>query len=483
MTVEEPASTEEPEDAEAVEPRGFGSLGSIIGALMLCWAAALGLNPLNDNSFFTHLATGRLILEERSVPTVDPYTFTAQGEAWTVQSWLASVAYAGAERLGGEAGLRLLVVIAFVATALVLWHLTRPAASIFSRAALMAAAMLVATDLWTERPYMVGVIGIGLVWLALEGRVRPWVLVPYLWMWVNTHGSFPLATVLCVAVIAGELLDGRGDRPLDRAVADEGRVLLAVVVGSVAGALSPLGIRALTFPLRSITDQGSFAQIVEWQAPEFTDPGERLFLVLGVLAIVAVVASPRWRHALPLLLFLVAALLARRNLAMALPVLVAVIAGAAPDIGTLKASARPRGGAILTGAVGLFLVAVVVAGLQQPVRYAFGGYPATAIAFLDGDRGSGNLVTQDFTGNLLEVLDGPTGAVFIDDRADMFPSEVLADYQTLNDAGGTWDDVLDRYDVTSVVWSASHQLSTVLTADRRWMVVYRDSNWMAAQRR
>ena len=34
-------------------------------------------------------------------PSHDPYTFTAPGEPWVVQSWLASLLYASAERLGG----------------------------------------------------------------------------------------------------------------------------------------------------------------------------------------------------------------------------------------------------------------------------------------------------------------------------------------------------------------------------------------------
>ena len=40
--------------------------------------------------------------------------------------------------------------------------------------------LFVVSDLWSERPYMVGVIGLSVVWLALEGRVRPWLLVPLL---------------------------------------------------------------------------------------------------------------------------------------------------------------------------------------------------------------------------------------------------------------------------------------------------------------
>ena len=73
------------------------TLGGALGVLFVGAGAAIGLRSLADNSFLTHLATGRLILDSGSVPSHDPYTFTAAGEPWTVQSWLASLLYAVAE--------------------------------------------------------------------------------------------------------------------------------------------------------------------------------------------------------------------------------------------------------------------------------------------------------------------------------------------------------------------------------------------------
>ena len=76
------------------------TLATVLGAGLAVWGAYIGSAALSDNSFFTHLATGRLILRDGAIPTVDPYTFTARGEPWVVQSWLASLVYAAVERLG-----------------------------------------------------------------------------------------------------------------------------------------------------------------------------------------------------------------------------------------------------------------------------------------------------------------------------------------------------------------------------------------------
>ena len=59
-------------------------------------AAFVASRPLTDNSFLTHLATGRLILAD-GVPAENPFLFT--GTSFPVPSWWWSVLLAG--RRGG----------------------------------------------------------------------------------------------------------------------------------------------------------------------------------------------------------------------------------------------------------------------------------------------------------------------------------------------------------------------------------------------
>ncbi len=69
------------------------------------WGLSIGIDQLSDNSFFTHLATGRLILAH-GIPRHDVYSFTAAGEPWVVQSWLASLLYGWVDSWFGVVGLR-----------------------------------------------------------------------------------------------------------------------------------------------------------------------------------------------------------------------------------------------------------------------------------------------------------------------------------------------------------------------------------------
>src|SRR4051812_27067033 len=78
-------------------PRGVSAAAVLVlGAVV--WGLKLGLHPLDDNSFLTHLAAGRLILHS-GIPRVDPFSSTALGTPWVVQSWLVAALYGVAERL------------------------------------------------------------------------------------------------------------------------------------------------------------------------------------------------------------------------------------------------------------------------------------------------------------------------------------------------------------------------------------------------
>jgi hypothetical protein len=460
----------------------FGSLGSILHLLALTWAAAIASFPLSDNSFLTHLATGRIILDEGRVPTRDPYTFTALGEPWTVQSWLASVAYAGSERLGGEVGLRALILVVFLIAATLLWRLTAAAPTVIGRLVLTSLGLLVATGLWGERPYMIGVIGLSVVWLALEGRVNPWLLVPLLWVWTNAHGSFPLAIALCLAVLVGSAIDRRVDEAASSGTDHELRVTGAVVLGVLLGVIGPLGFGVLTFPFSALTRSEVFAEIIEWQPPQYQSAAERTFLVLVVVTMLLLVGRRSWRLGLPAVGFAAMAIYAQRNVVMAAVVLIAVAAHCMPPAGSLRSADRPRLGAALAGVTAGLAALVAAVALVSPVA-GFGGYPTRALAFVEASALEGRMATQMPAGNLLGVLDGPQGAVFIDDRVDMFSPAVLRDFFLLDRGRVAWEQVLDYYKIETVVWSRESPLSAHLASSWQWRTEFSDAAWAISRKR
>jgi hypothetical protein len=234
----------------------------VCGVLVVSAAVVAELQALRDNSFLTHLATGRLILAEGSVPTADPYSFSAAGEPWVVQSWLVSVLYATVEAIGGIEALRLLAGASAGVVAALGWRLLRPIDGLVVRLALGAAFVTIGAGLWAERPFMIGLIAFSLTVLAAGGGLDPRWLVPIGWIWVNSHGSFPLGLVYLGVAALGSRLDGESWR-------EEVRCLRWAALGVVAGAISPLGPRILVFPVELLQRQDLLRNVLEWQAPAF----------------------------------------------------------------------------------------------------------------------------------------------------------------------------------------------------------------------
>ena len=472
-----------PSPAAATED-GTGSDGGvtwnrIIALLFAIVGLRVGLAPLSDNSFFTHLATGRIIVSGQGIPRVDPYSFTAQGDPWTVQSWLASVLYAGLEDAVGLVGIRILIGLCTMLLALLVWRLTRPAELLVGRLCIAVPVLAIGTTRWVERPLIFGLLFLAAVLLALEDELDPRWLVPIMWLWVNIHGSFPLGLVAIGAFGLGRLLDR--ERPTL-----ELRVAGWAALGTALGAINPLGIDLLTFPLGLLERREAFSRIAEWQAPTWQDWGERFFAVQLLVAVVLLLWRGRsWRTAVPLVIFGLAAVTSSRNILQASLVLVPGMAASARGLGSIDgrealAILRPVRIALVA-----LLVLVAAIGLSQPDT-SLSDYPTESVAWLH-DRGElgidDRVVTRDFVGNFLEAAYGPDEVrVYLDDRVDMYPIDVIADYSILIDPEGDYGAVLERADATAVIWDKDTPFADWLAdPDNGWRIAFDDEDlWVVA---
>jgi hypothetical protein len=413
------------------------------------------------------------------VPSTDPYTFTAHGASWVVQIWLASVLFGVADDLAGGDGVRILVGLLVLAMFALVWRLTQPVKGLLVRVGIVGLVLVVGTEQWSERPLLIGLIGVLVTLLAAEGQLDPRWLLPMGWIWVNSHGSFPLGLVYLLVVALGR----RFDR-LDASV--ELRALRWLVGGTLLGAASPVGPKLLVFPLDLLQKQDLLRHVVEWQAPTFHSLPQRAFLLQVGLAILAVVRRPRYRSALVVAVFLAAALLGARNIAVASLVLIPVLCEGWPNVGRMQAATRD-GMARLLGLAGVAaLVVVPVAMLGQP-SYDLDAYPTRTLerlaeAKVDLERV--HLATEDVVGNLLDLRDGPGRRVFYDDRFDMFPEQVAEDYLALAGGRSRAAEVLDRYDIDLVLWSKEAPLTTILRSSLYWRPMRSDdTGWALLCRR
>lgn len=452
------------------------SVAAVVGGAVGLWGLAIGLTPLDDNSALTHLATGRLILDD-GIPRHDPFSFTAAGRPWTVYSWLASGGMALADRLWGGHGIQVARALLTTGIALIAWRLTRPAGALAGRVIAVAVVLAVGTGAWPERPLLVALaLFASLVLLVETERGSPWLVAPLMWVWVNVHGTFPFALIYLGVRLVGRRLDGGSVHTL-------GRIAVAAVGGILAGAINPLGPRLLVFPFELLARRELLERVREWRPVDISRPSQLVFFVALLVAVLLTGRRRSREDALVAVVFGIAGFVAQRNVALASLALTPPFARGLRGLGTVLGEERGRGPAVAAALLGAAAVALAVASLTAPA-YDLGRYPVRQLRWMESEGLlERRVATQDFVGNLIVVRRGREAHVFFDDRYDLYPAHVITDSLALLDGTEGWQDRLDRYGIDVVLWQRSKPLAALLALDPGWQVVRRDEEWVVARRK
>ncbi len=462
-----------------VRRRGVTLAGGV-GVLLALIAFIVGARLSGDNSFMTHLATGRLVLDEGAVPTADPYSYTAKGDPWVVQSWLPSIVYATSERLLGLASIRVLNGLLAAAIAVGLWRLTDSAKQITTRVGLMIPPLILGFGFWSQRPLMFGLLAMVLTLHVVQSRMPIWAMIPIMWFWVNSHGSFPMAFALLGAVMVGTALDSR------QLPKREVGVLVFAVLGCAVGALNPVGPRLLVFPFQLLAKGDALRQVSEWSSPEFRRPLEWTFLILLGLVVAAASRGAGWRVLLPALGFFVGGLLAIRNMSVASLVITAMIV---PVFAGLYGSDDGSGTGFVGKALGLSGVFGILIGSLATLAgpgLAVAHYPESEVEYLE-DRtlvatSDVSLLHRERVGNYLEYRYGDDANVFFDDRFDMYPLSIVEDSVALVQGKGDFEEIVDRWSPDIVIWEVDSDFGRWLQGSNDWEVIDLDKEdrWLLA---
>src|SRR3954447_23934077 len=262
-----------------------------------------------DPDLWWHLKAGQQIIDTRSIPHTDDYSFTKQGSEWVAHEWLSEVIMTAIYRLSGLTGL---VTIFSLIIVIALW-LTyrrcdgRPYAA--GIAILLAAAA--SSPLFGVRPQMLTLLLASIYIVVLE-RFNPkeqsrrlWWLVPLMLLWVNLHAGWALGLALIGLYIVRSVLDGEWNhvRPL----------LIVLVVCSATVPLNPNGFRMFSYPYETLTSTSMAAFIQEWASPDFHKITYLPLAVLLLSTFSAMALSPTRARLGEIFLVLITALGALRS--------------------------------------------------------------------------------------------------------------------------------------------------------------------------
>jgi hypothetical protein len=492
------------------------SLSDCLFLAILLWVFAAGGGwsaLLADGDTGWHIRTGEYILDTRSVPSQDLFSFSKTGQPWFAWEWLADVVFAALYRGWGLKGVVAFTGLVLSLSATLLFrHMIWRGANLLAALVATLLAAGASTMHYLARPHIFTFLGLTItLWMLERDRRGPaptiWWLVPGIALWTNLHGGF-LAGIACVGLTAAGCawkagLDSRGT-PLRFAAARRyGLLTGACALGTLA---NPYGWRLHQHLVQYLTSSWIRQVVEEFQSPRFRSESMLEFeiLLFSGLALVSVLYRER---RLPGLLLIVlwahAALVSARHVPLYAIVSSPICACEATLIwaGWSARFSRRSVAGILRDCLRDFSAVPPRTSLWAPVvllglsyvpwdwprdfpanRFPIAAFDRNRPVISPADSAPPRILTSDQWGDYLIYRLYPHERVFVDGRSDFYGSVIGGQYLELLNATPNWKKIVGSYDFDVALLPAEWPLGQLMGLDPGWRVRYQDHQAILLER-
>jgi hypothetical protein len=447
---------------------------------------AMAARNVTDPDLWWHLKTGQYIIEHKSVPHADPFSYTRAGAPWVAHEWLTELLLYELQRTTGWGGL-IVVFAAILSGAFFLLYL-RCGPDPYVAGVVMLAAAWATMPVWGVRPQVLSLLLTSLWLLILERSEHNakllWWTLPLTLLWVNLHAGFALGLALLALFLGGEWIEYRvglspQSTPRLRTAA------LILLLDLLIAPLNPNGLRMFSYPIETLRSAAMQNYIAEWASPNFHHAEYWPFLLV-VLATFAALSWSRLQVRPRDMLLLVVSLYAGLCSIRMMPLFVLIAAplisqrlADSPTNRSQQSRPEPASRALLNG--GIVVAMAIFAGVhvfqvikRQPAAEAQ-HFPADAVRFLQTHATARRIFNHyDWGGYLIWRL-YPTTRVFIDGRADLYGEALLDQFANTYQFKNAWQQTLQRWNVDTVIVPAESALATGLRNSKSWRVTYEDA--------
>ncbi|MGA7987461.1 MAG: hypothetical protein WCB51_03575 [Candidatus Dormiibacterota bacterium] len=474
---------------------------ALLGAVLIL-VAAVGLDALSDPDVWWHIRLGDWIIAHHQIPAGELFAYTAFGNPLVAHEWLSEVIFAALAAVGGLALVTLVMgVVAWSGMlATLLRGRMRGAGPVVLAVGLALGARVAEPVLGTRPQIFTFALVCWTLWIAdsylRSGGRRIWLLPPLFVLWANLHAGFIAGIGFLAIVLAAEVIKQRWAVGV---VAPSKRIKgLAVALGAsaVAACINPYGPSLFVFAATTGATERQKG-IIEWQSPNFSDPGEWVLLAL-VLMFVALTVMTLARRSLRGRFELrdvalaatgaVLAIMSVRNTAICVAVMVppwmAMTSGLVrafearrPRPRTARATGTPVMGAVLIAAAvaGVGVVGVRVYRNATPQGIA-AAYPSCATAVLAKSPATQRVFTAYGTGGYVIYRLWPHASVYEYGESISLGTGVFEDYVRIADGAITSPTAVQLLTAshTTAVLSSKGSLTSELAQTPGWTLVADD---------
>ncbi|MGQ9728131.1 MAG: hypothetical protein ACUVSC_06385 [Candidatus Fervidibacter sp.] len=475
---------------------------TVILGLVIAFAAA---HPVLDPDMWWHLAVGESILQHRSVYFVDTLSFT-NPKIWVNSQWMTEVIFATLHKIVGIEGLEAIALVLKVIAFLLVFEATKapPLTRVWVTILFAFGAFPLIGGV---RPQLFSFLFVA--WLSLTihqhrqlsetrnlekpkwqfANLSMFVSIPLLFaIWANVHSFYPVAFALLSLAIVADYVNERRKQPFVLGQSWRRQMALTLSLCLVTIMFTPFGWNSPKQVIVNII-QSSQLPIEEWKpAVEMKHPLVIVWAGLLLLWLICLAWSPKRPDALELLWGAFATFSALTGVRMIALWCLIVAPFVSEHIGQWTSQlSRPIGARskaqppswlpVAVVSLCAFLTGIVLAPRFSPsefIKREKKEYPRDAVAQLEKFVPAKNCLTRyDWGGYIAWKLKGRV-KVFVDGRADFYPTKVMRDFMTAYFGKERWQEVLNKYGVTVVIAPTDAPIANLLSLKTgEWRCIYK----------
>ncbi len=483
------------------------------------WTVILGIlwmvlsyHQLWHTDIWGHLSYGRVIVEQKQIPTTEPLMPLSKGVPMVDTAWLAQIVGYLFYSQWGVASLQFLYAgsLFICVIALLLRFHEKTDSVAVSLIGLAVFGLVAYKSLAIIRPQLAG-LACYVVMFSLLSRNKWhrsfWVIIPLLFIfWANVHGSFLLGFAVLGALCAGRGLDiYRHTKSLKAVAADPKTQRLFVIteLAILATLLNPYGI-GIYPAIHAISQNPNLANLIEWDPLTLRMVHGKAMAMASIVLIILYRLTPRRVSFAEPILLIGLGLLAMWSVRMVVwwtPI--AALYTVLHLNAVMKKYLKPqieetgqefsRSGLNTVVTIGLAWIFFAYTPFGTTLLH---GYPKDAkkynhiyrrsvspqtpveiTSYLHQHVPQGLVFNAYEWGDYLLWSGPPKMKVFLNSHAHLVPRDIWLDYLHIASASTAWRDKLDRYGVNTVIIDHRYRsrLISELNNDSDWKLEYEDT--------
>ncbi len=477
----------------------IGQFLFLVVFLFLC-LSPVGEKLLADADTGYHIRAGDYILTHRTVPKHDIFSFHSPPIPWTAHEWLSEVVMSVLHETAGLTGIVVFFSFLLALTYSLLYrHLRRYRRNIVFDVLIVLLVLVSSLIHWLARPHVFSLLFMVVFLDVLDSyrndrSARLFLLPPIMLFWVNLHGGYLGGFILIGVYFLGSLVDwvraiGEDKERSWRKARGIGWIIVFCMLVSLA---NPHGYQIFFFPFRLVGNQYLMDHVVEFLPPNFHQLMPFKYILLALLAILAVSRKPLHfvQIVLPLL-FLNMALFSARYIPLFAIVSAPVLSGQADSL--LGAAREKRWASFLIrrgekiaaiddmakgfGWVAAAVLLVIYSVSTGRIEFRFDEKikPVAAVEFLGREHIEGRMYDNDEFGDYLIYALYPRYRVFFDGRSDMYGTDRMKEYMKVAEVAPGWEKVIEKYDIQWFFIGSDSLLTRHLLVLPEWKLIYSDN--------